>query len=581
MSNQNIKCPNCGTEIELTEVLTGQIEQSIKARYQAEALEREKAFKAKSDELAKQAEAIAQQQTQIDTQVADKVKAEKAKLADQEKALLAQKEDIDRQIAEKLKGERKNIAEAERQKILAEQADTLTALNEELASNKKKLSEANKKELDLLKKQTDLETAQQNLELEVQRKLTEERKKLAEEAGQKAAEFAKQVQALEQQKLEIEAQAAEKIKAERAKLAEQEKALLVQKEDIERQIAEKLKAERKNIAEAERQRILEEQSEALTALNEELAANKQKLSEANKKELDLLKKQTELETAQENLELEVQRKLTEERKKIAEEAGQKATEQQMLKLREKDDQLDSMRRQIEDLRRKAELGSQEAQGEALEGELKEYLERSFPYDRFTEVKKGARGADVVQTVCNNSGSECGIILWESKNTKDFQKGWIAKLKGDQQDAKADIAVLMSMAMPAGVRGFGLYEGIWVTEYASAVGLATALRQGLIDASRQKSIAAGRDTIKDVIYNYITSQEFALHIRAVVSAYKQMKDDLEAEKRAMTKIWSKRDKQITTVLENVSGMYGSIEGIVGSQKALPGIDVLELDGAGEE
>jgi hypothetical protein len=184
-------------------------------------------------------------------------------------------------------------------------------------------------------------------------------------------------------------------------------------------------------------------------------------------------------------------------------------------------------------------------------------------------------------VHNQNGKECGKILWESKNTKDFQKGWTAKLKGDQQEAKADIAVIMSVALPSDIKNFGMHDGVWITDYKSAIGLATALRQGLIEAARQKIIAIGKDGIKDVVYNYVTSQEFALHIQTIATAYTQMKSDLESEKRSMTKIWNKREKQISLILENVSGMYGSIEGIVGNQKALPTIDVLSLDAIADD
>jgi hypothetical protein len=317
------------------------------------------------------------------------------------------------------------------------------------------------------------------------------------------------------------------------------------------------------------------------SLEEELAEKSKKLDEANKLELELRKQRRELEEKQRTLELEVVRKVDEQRKKISEEAGKKAAEENMLKMREKDDQLAAMKKQIDELKRKSEVGSQEAQGEALEGELQEYLERTFPYDRFEEVKKGTRGADILQIVHNQTGKECGKILWESKNTKDFQKTWTDKLKKDQQQANADIAVIMSVALPDGIDSFDMYDGVWITDYKSLKGLATALRQQLIEATRQKAIAVGRDSMKDVVYNYITSQEFALHIKAVVNAYKQMQEDLETEKRSMTKIWSKREKQISTILDNVTGMYGSIEGIVGNQKALPEIETLSLESIVEE
>jgi hypothetical protein len=385
--------------------------------------------------------------------------------------------------------------------------------------------------------------------------------------------------------LRYEAEAAGKAKEledAKAILAQKAKELEAKGEAIDEQVAEKLKAERKGIAEAERKKILDEQSEQTKALEEELAEQKGKLREANKKELDLLKKQQELEQAKEDFELEVQRKITEERKKIAEDASKKAVEDQQLKMREKDDQLAAMKKQIDELKRKSEVGSQEAQGEALEQELQEYLQRTFPYDEFEEVKKGAKGADILQVVHSVAGKECGKILWESKNTKEFQKGWIEKLKKDQQEAGAEIAVIMSVALPKGIDGFGQYEGVWVTDYRLSIGLATALRQGLINVARQKLVTAGQDSVKDILYQYITGQEFTMRIRAVVEAFQRMNSELDREKNAMDRIWKKREKQITTVIENVAGIYGSVEGLVGGKKALPEIESLSLESmAGDE
>ncbi len=385
-------------------------------------------------------------------------------------------------------------------------------------------------------------------------------------------------------KLRYEADAVAKEKDYQAKLKDiqqQTKALEAKGEAIDQQVAEQLKTERKGIAEAERKKIIAEQSQQTKALEGELEEKNQKLKEFQQQEIELRKQQRNLQEEKDAFELEAARKLDEERKKIAEEAGRKAAEEHMLKDREKDDKIAALTKNIGELKRKAEVGSQEAQGEALEHQLQEYLESCFPYDKFKEVKKGARGADVLQIVHNPSGKECGKILWESKNTKDFQKTWTSKLRSDQQDANADIAVIMSVALPSEIKSFGLYDNIWVTDYKSVTGLATALRQGLIEATRQKAITLGRDSIKDVVYNYVTSKEFNLHIKAVVNAYKQMQQDLEAEKRSMTRIWSKREKQISTILDNVTGMYGSIEGIVGNQKALPEIEAMSLEAIANE
>ncbi|MCP4454388.1 MAG: DUF2130 domain-containing protein, partial [Planctomycetes bacterium] len=123
--------------------------------------------------------------------------------------------------------------------------------------------------------------------------------------------------------------------------------------------------------------------------------------------------------------------------------------------------------------------------------------------------------------------------------------------------------------------------VWITDYPSCVGLATALRLGLINAQRQKMVTAGQNSLKDVVYQYVTGQEFALHIKAVVTSFERMQAQLDKERRAMQRIWKDREKQIEVVLDNVIGMRGSIEGLVGGHKTLPEIDTLSLEGVVED
>ena len=379
-------------------------------------------------------------------------------------------------------------------------------------------------------------------------------------------------------KLRYEAEAAAKEKDYQAKLKDiqqQAKELEAKGDAIDQQVAEQLKTKSKEIAEQEKAKILADQAEQTKALEGELEEKNQKLKEFQQQEIELRTQQRKLLEEKEAFELEAVRKLDGERKKIAEEVGKKAAEENMLKMREKDDQLAAMKKQIDELKRKSEVGSQEAQGEALEGALQEVLQQTFPYDKFEEIKKGARGADILQKVFN-TGKECGMILWESKNTKDFQKAWIEKIKKDQQDKKADIAVIMTMTLPKEIDNFDRCEDIWITDYKSTIGLATALRQTLVSVTRERGRVKHQDGMKDIIYDYVTGKDFSMRVRQIAAAYIEMQKDIETEKRSMNRIWTKREKQITLVLENLSGMRGEIEGIVGGQKLLPEVDNLSLD-----
>ena len=367
----------------------------------------------------------------------------------------------------------------------------------------------------------------------------------------------------------------QELEGEKQALKKQKDELEQQRQSIEERVNEQLRVGRKKIAEQEKAKVLAEQSEETKALQQELEEKRKQVAEANKKELELRKQQQKLEEEKAAVELTVQRKLDEERKKVFEQAGQKAAEEQQFKMREKDDLIKSMQGQIEILKRRAEAGSQEAQGEAMEGALKDVLQQTFPFDRIEEIKKGQRGADILQVVRNISGKECGSILWESKYTKDFQKPWIDKLKKDQQEAGAEIAVISTAALPKEIKNFGPLENVWITDFASAKGLSAALRIGLINAAREKGLTENQETLKDIIYKYVTGQEFAMQIRAVAEAFIRMQGDLNKERRAMERIWKSREKQIEAVLGNISGIRGSLEGYVG-QKLLPSLETLSLE-----
>ncbi|MBN1436599.1 MAG: DUF2130 domain-containing protein [Sedimentisphaerales bacterium] len=372
-----------------------------------------------------------------------------------------------------------------------------------------------------------------------------------------------------------------KLQQRETALKEREKQTAAKEAAIEQQIQQKLAHERESLTQQLEMKLRQEKEVQDKALQEELAEKNNQLKQAREQELALRKEKRELEQSRAELELTVQRKLDEERKKIAQEANEKAVEAQLLKMREKDELINSMQGKISQLQRQVEQGSQERQGEALEGQLQETLARAFPYDDFEEVVKGKRGGDILQRVHNSNGKVCGTILWESKNTKDFQRPWIDKLKQDQQNAGADIAILMTMALPREVRNFDLYEEVWITDYKSAHGLCAALRQQLINLAREKMVVAHQDSLKDVIYNYITGQDFARRIKTVVAAYRQMQQDLDKERNAMARIWKKREKQIGAVLGNMTEMYGELEGMLGQARALPPIDTLSLEAIAEE
>jgi hypothetical protein len=363
------------------------------------------------------------------------------------------------------------------------------------------------------------------------------------------------------------------VKKKEQELTQKEQGLVKKEKAMEEEFARKLKLERAKLEQESNQKAKESVALELKDLNEQLKEKENKLQESQKAELEFRKQRRELEEKQKSIELEMARKLDEEREKIREETVKSVSEQQRLKDLEKDKKISDMLRQIEELKRKAEQGSQQMQGEVLELELEEILITNFPLDQIEPVAKGKKGADILQKVHNQHGQFCGSIIWESKRTKLWNDLWIEKLKDDQREAKAEIAVLVTTALPKGVNHFALINGVWVTSYSLAVCLAVSLRMNLIQVANAKMSAVGKYEKMEVLYGYLSGPEFGQRVEAIANAFVSLKSDLDQEKRAMNKIWAKREKQIDRVINNISGMYGDMQGIIGA--SLPQIKSLEL------
>ena len=251
-----------------------------------------------------------------------------------------------------------------------------------------------------------------------------------------------------------------------------------------------------------------------------------------------------------------------------------------LKLGEKDKQLEEMRAQIEELRRKGDRAPQQLVGEILELDLFEILSQAFPADQFERTRKGQGGADVLQTVRTPSGIVCGRILWETKRTKAWNPAWLAKLREDQRASKADIAALVSETLPEQIRHFDQVESIWVSSIELGTAMAAALRQGLMETARARAAAEGADAKKDLTYNYLTGSEFKQRVRGVLEPLVALQQGLLTEKASTQRQWSLREKQLEKLMRSISGMYGDLQGIVGT--SLPTLEglTMTLEGPGE-
>ena len=354
------------------------------------------------------------------------------------------------------------------------------------------------------------------------------------------------------------------------------------KQNLDHEIEQKLRSERARIVSEEAQKAklaigsdLEQKAKEINDLQQILQEQDKKLGEAQQVQAELLRKQRELDDAKRELDLTIEKRVQANLVAERDKAKKEAEEELKLKVMEKDQTITAMQKQIEELKRRAEQGSQQLQGEVQELQLESLLRAKFPRDTIHPIAKGDFGGDVLQRVIGPLNQICGTILWESKRTKNWSDGWLPKLRDDQRAAKADVAVILSQALPKDVDTFGFLDGVWVADPKVAVPVALSLRQSLIEISAARQASQGQQTKMEMVYGYLTGPRFRQRVQALVEAFSSMKEDLDREKKTITRQWAKREEQIDRVMQATVGMYGDLQGIAG--KTLQEIEGLEFQG----
>jgi len=391
-------------------------------------------------------------------------------------------------------------------------------------------------------------------------------------------------------KLEAEMQEARiKYKTHLDALKQKEQELLQQKESFEAEIKkatqEQLNKERAKLASQIKEQIENEQQNAMELMQKELEEKSRQIQELSVAKIEIQKLKREKEEielkAQAQAQEQLNKELAKEKEKmkimldeLAQKKLKEIQEAQDLKLKEKDEQLEQLKRSLEDAKRKAEQNSMQIQGEALELEIEEWLKSQFPFDTIQEVKKGAFGADCIQVVHTRELQNCGIICYESKNTKAWSDAWISKLKQDMLKANADIGVLVTSVYPNGMDRMGFVDGIWVCSLEEFKGSVALLRESLINISKTIQKEENKADKMAMLYRYLTGNEFQMQLKAIVDGFIAMQNELDKERRSLMASWKRRQKLIDNVLQNTTEMYGSLQGIAGNG-ALGYIKALEM------
>lgn len=378
------------------------------------------------------------------------------------------------------------------------------------------------------------------------------------------------------------------LQAEKQQLAQQRQQVEQQKQAQEEELNRRLLSEKEKMQTALSENIrknlsadFENQLRMLQQTNQE---QQERLKEARRQELEFLRKEQELRNREEEMEISMQKKVLEARNQLTDVIRKEETERSQLRetefqlrLREMEKQLEDQRKLAEEMKRRAEQGSTQLQGEIQELALEELLRQAFPFDEVSEVGKGVKGADCIQTIRNQYGQECGRIIYESKRTKDFSRDWVEKLKTDMRSQGADVAILVTQAMPRDMDRFGEREGVWICTFAEVKALALVLRDGIVKIAGALRKQENKGDKMHLLYDYLTSSEFAEQWKAIREGFLAMKISIQKEREAMEKLWKAREKQLEKVLLNAAHIKGSVEGIAGSDS----VDLKLLEDTADE
>jgi hypothetical protein len=351
------------------------------------------------------------------------------------------------------------------------------------------------------------------------------------------------------------------------------------RESLDEQISQRLQAERKQVIATEAKKARDQVADDLNAMTQQLAESRQllevrnaKLAEAQQAQAEALRKQRELDEKERELEITIEKRVQSSQAELVAKARQDVTDELRSQVSQKDAQIDSLGRTVEELKRKLEQGSQQTQGEAFELELESLLRGKFPLDLVEPVAKGETGGDIVHTVNGQIGSPAGVILWELKNTRNWSDAWLPKLRDNKRAAKADVALIVSTALPKGIETFDLVDGVYVAHPRCALPVALTLRQGLLEVANTRTTQAGQQSKAEQVYQYLTGARFKQRVEAIVERFTDMRDDIDKERKFMMKAWAKREAQLSVMIDSTVGMVGDLQGIIG--QAMPEIAAIE-------
>lgn len=312
----------------------------------------------------------------------------------------------------------------------------------------------------------------------------------------------------------------------------------------------------KENAATEAARIRQEATDSAEALlRDRLAATEKTAAEANAKALEA---ESRLLTLANQHAIAMTGRLNSQRE-VLEKAKDDAINAEKARAFEETQKLSS---KVNELQRAVDKKTNEELGEGAEINLFEALEKEFAEDKITRVAKGAPGADILHVVMLR-GKECGTIIYDSKNHKDFRNEHVTKLKADQLAAKAEHAILSTHDFPKGTRQLHVRDGVLLANPARVVTIAGLMRQHLLQVHTLRLSAIEREDKTVALYDFITSEHCTQLLGRVEAHAGELLDLQDKEIKWHKKTWETQGKAFRAIQKAKADLDNEISGIIGT------------------
>lgn len=349
----------------------------------------------------------------------------------------------------------------------------------------------------------------------------------------------------------LQKQEQEAAKAREKSLRQQFAAELTVKVEQTRKEAQAQAAQRENEIRAEAK------SAAANELKNSIAKAEKAKTKAEQEKQAAQVQIKQLKAAQEKqIKLEIGRALTEQREALEADNAQAIQKAQAEEFKKNQ----RLQKQVDLLKRQLEQKTAETLGEGAEIDLFEALREHFDDDKINRVKKGQPGADIIHEVRHN-GQGCGSIIYDSKNHGAWRESFLQKLKTDQIAARADHALLITSAFPAGMHQIHVRNGIILANPARAIEIVRILREHILQTHRLRMSGKEKSLKTEALYKFINSDR----CRQLLGRYEFITEELLAidvkEVNAHNLVWKKRGNLLREAQKLQSDYRSEIDRII--------------------